>query len=192
MTKIFDIIHLNGFLYMVDKEDSNKREGNQFLCLDQPDYPQFHKDYGMADDCCWIVLASNDPSLSELPKLPPIEEDVDSISEKILGKGLTGTIYESYWLAGYKAASKKKYTEEDIHKLFINMLDSLVKEPTVRYTWKTAKEFLKSLNPLPKQVEVEMDSKILQFQPAKIEYFPKLTDGFVTVKQWIYEESKES
>lgn len=74
MTKTYPLIHLNGFIYMVDKKALNDKcpyidSGNEL----HKEGSDFH---GMCD--CSAVISSNDPSLG-LPLLPDIEENINQL-----------------------------------------------------------------------------------------------------------------
>lgn len=170
MTKIFNIAHQNGFMYMVDPNE------------------------------VWKTVASNNPELNNLPKLPPVEEDVEKLALKHFPEyiGNNTDIQKQIskrigFTEGYKAASKKKYTEEDIMTFYKHVKT---------HTFQEAIDHLnKSLNPLPKQVEVEMElgeschcSNVGYTlgdggcaERNRCTVIPEEIDGFITVKRWIYE-----
>jgi hypothetical protein len=169
MNKIYDLVHLNGYVYGVDKEVLND------ICPQNG--TQVHKkgddSHGMCD--CTAIVFSNDPSLG-LPLLPPIEEAIPYLQT---------TDEDQQWAyrEGYKAAKAKRYTEEDIKEV-IDMARSFIALDFSKPQYST-EEIIKSLNPLPKQVEVEME---MIGNPHEWIYAPKVNENnIVNVIRWIYE-----
>lgn len=202
MTKKYDIIHLNGFMYAVEKYTFvdigevglAKTKDNSILIgkisrklgagLSEINSVPCHRPAK--------VIATNDPSLG-LPLLPEIEEDINNIFEKASKSNLfendliynIGNKPEAYYIAkrifieGYKAASAKKYTEEDLRKAFLegwNHEDG--GEKLLTHTWQ---ELLQSLNPLPIAVEIEVSPKPFDDQIV-------MENNFVKVVKWIYHD----
>lgn len=211
MTKIFDLVHLKGQVYMVDKEatliNSWCTDG---VILYEPTETR-NELMIKAGTEGWLktkvkaIVATTDPSLN-LPLLPAIEENVVNLSRiyaeernsdiiEVLGRGFAETnIQRSYedFYAGYKAAKAKKYTEEDIQKI----LDYFTNEAPGFYIKKYFLRRLKEANPLTRQVEVEMEDvgneewmgDDYTGEPFWNEVLvPKVVNGFVQVKRCIYE-----
>lgn len=183
MTKTYPIIHLNGFIYMVDEKEipynPNGGTNGLFICLSEIEQNKQHG-VKLGDEkycsplvtnvgncsACRIILASNDPSLG-LPLLPDIEEDIEQLALSIYPeiKHLTqasNTDIEKQiskrigFVKGYKAAKAKGYTEEDMKDIVLCAPDKqCVDEAGSFENW--FKRYLQSLNPLPIAVEVEMD-----------------------------------
>jgi hypothetical protein len=138
------------------------------------------------------IWATTNPSLTDVPKLPEIEEkdNLDILKEhcKTLIDGnqnlkegwaqpfCTGVNAVFGRINSLKAASKKKYTEEDIEKVLAMKNIGYGKD-----------YILKALNPIPK--EVELETWVNDNNPKQdwgIEE-PKVENGFVKVVKWIYE-----
>lgn len=208
MTKTYPIIPLNGFLHAVDKET----ESAKFVYL-----PTLHRiekyksDKETAKEIdemieagerptyrtieAWAVVASNDPSLTDVPKLPEIEDTILKTTREVIGSDKRFTtddldkIMLGYQL-GYKAASKKKYTEEQVKNLYLGTLQNIgtsVKQEQMP-TWEQAKAMLER-QAIPKEVELEMDMKwdYSGAPPACSYFIPKVENGFVIIKSWKYE-----
>lgn len=170
MNKIFDIIPLNNYLYMVDKEaeipqyswfyasDRNSIHDNRWKTYSDGNH--LKKDFPFY----WLILASNDPALKDLPLLPPIKEDISEIIQKAKekypyqtntteeDKGLILGLRLAY-IDGYKAAKAKKYSEEDMWWAYTRGFQASEekKKPLTDF-----REVIQSFNPVPIQVEVEM------------------------------------
>ena len=143
---------------------------------------------------CWQIIASTDPSLG-LPLLPPIEEKIDykgfnevwiKFIHSIPPLNRTNVVQftdeaKNIWKEGYKAAKAKRYSEEDLEKALVMK--------NMGY----GKEFIiQSLNPLPKQVEVEMED-FCDYEGEELwEITPdwrlKLKNNIIQVIRWIYEK----
>lgn len=119
MIKQYEIIHLNNFMYVVDKAIAKWEKpilGNKQLAYHGKETVRYAN-----------IIASNDPSLN-LPLLPNIEEDVEQVAlnwykEKYYVQTL-GEHHKEFpqvkgFIEGYKAASKKKYTDEQVRNLLI-------------------------------------------------------------------------
>lgn len=173
-----------------------------------PDYynlvsgPDFDKIIGNAKkDHTWRVIATTDKSLN-LPLLPPIEEDIDESLEQLLGRSKKW-YYEDTWnniKFGYKLASKKKYSEEDLLKYMeFRMLywkESIKKaefknheHPFEAQEKAIHERAIQSLKPTPIAIEIEMNSWFKNGHDGKIVVTtPKAKDGFMSIKQYIYEK----
>lgn len=205
MNKRYDIIHLpDGFMYGIDKEAlSNSKPilGNKIINFIGKETVQFRN----------IIFTSN-PSLG-LPLLPDIEEDIKSIAKRVLNPRFFETIQGGEmhcFKAGYKAASAKKYTEEDMKQAYIEGAWDMIcadedtaatpllelklegKAPNGAYnpSWN---EFIQSLSPKPIAVEVEMEDWRGDGEDPNIGnkaihlIILKLTpDNKVQVKQWYF------
>lgn len=162
----------------------------------------------------YVIIATTDEKLG-LPLLPAIEENITREEAKEVAKTvLNPRFYESIqggemhcfhegYNAGYKAASAKKYTEEDMRKAikeaFRGGFDLSESEGNSWDYGKVRDNILKSMNSTPIAVEVEMDfvhfsnasssAELISLEGLN-EYtniFPKAVNNFVTVKKWIYE-----
>lgn len=212
MEKIYPLIHLNGFTHMVDKEISLKglpttdgikiypsTEGRESIY--KVDGAEEHLKKRLS-----AIVASNDPSLN-LPLLLPIEEKIDYKGFNAAWHELIMTVpplnrtnviqftekARGLWKDGYKAASAKKYTEEDLKAAW-----QLGKD---RRDWEldddgedgsqdpfTIKEFIQSLNPLPKQVEVEMEDEMKAYHSRGLSPLkPEVENNIIKIIRWIYD-----
>lgn len=205
MTKLFDLIHLNGHIYAVDKEALPIKEHPIYSSISNKILIEKHEYAGIKNETHWKVVSTSDPSLN-LPLLPPIEEDIKALAriqwelnddkqeERIkrnefgmttrkLSPEIREKFFQSYFTVfeqGYKAAKAKQYTEENLEKAF----DSYPQNSTFN-------DFKNFLNPLPKQVEIEWVPK----DPYSYDscndfstYIPKVdANNFVTVKHWLYD-----
>lgn len=122
-------------------------------------------EYVIANDIQYKIVAQS-PNLS-LPNIPyvEIEEDVEQLAIKASNKivisknGQPDKTLVSHWLNGYKAASAKKWTDEDLRKAFEAgaELDEF-SEPAAGDMcpkWKDFYEYLESLQPKPVNIEIE-------------------------------------
>lgn len=182
-------------------------EGEYWLDGDLKYLMSYNKEFSDANYGSVKIIASTDKSLN-LPLLPPIEEDIETISNNHLPP--EGTLYRKWvkmgFIAGYKAATSKKYTEEDMNQaLFIGARNP--KDPKKAAI--ELEEYKKSLNPLPTHVEVsvkigainryvtpdEIKESLLsklQDKGETIETFDKLEvdeNNIVNVIRWIYEST---
>lgn len=137
------------------------------------------------------ILATTDHSLG-LPLLPKIEEYIsdDSINQIAadLGYRMLPEDLREGILAGYKAASAKKYTEEDLRKAF---------EAGQTYEFNLQKykgelvpidRYIRSLNPKPIQVEIEIEMEYYHSSNAdsSAELVPVIENGYIKVSKWYY------
>lgn len=145
--KQYNIIPLNGFLYAVEK---GIRSGATVSIQEWNGVMTIWDDF----EPYAIIIGSNDPSLKDIPQLPEIEENIIAALAKVgLDNPTAGEVY------AYKAASKNKYSEEDIleaiRKARMERYDSLEKK-VVGFSY-TKKEILESLTKQPTAIEVEME-----------------------------------
>ena len=129
------------------------------------------------------ILACSDPSL-KLPLLPQIEEKAPILSQYKENQ---------YWVQqGYKAASSKRFTEEDIRKAIF------MSRQQIGVDWKywehQPEKIIQSLNPKPIKVEIEMveyhftTDKEGGIPVVPSTWLPKVdANNFVNVLRWIYE-----
>lgn len=213
MTKIFDLIHLNGHRYAVDKESKEKGQWeiiNNELNLLSDDIERTG----------WLVIATDnitDPAFKEfnLPLLPPIEE-FDMVENLLMDnmsyyltlaedaspkqesqKDIAVVLLNILGQYQEKAAKAKQYTEEDVRKALQSNKEGLKTEWNAYIDGISEDRFdsvikaLQSLNPLPKQVEIEMIDKekdIVKYI-VKGNTFPEPkvdANNFVNVIKWIY------
>jgi len=158
------------------------------------------------------VVASTDKSLG-LPLLPDIEENIEQLAIEIIRRRggwehlfinnklihKAPPVPTGFWrdvnniIEGYKAASAKKYTEEDMRKLYegtVQNVGTVVKRKDMP-TWE---QVLHSLNPLPIQVEVEMQGYTYDYRniptitvPDTMTWLLKVDkNNIVQVVNWIF------
>lgn len=203
-----DIIHLNNYMYVVDKKA--KIAKGEWYIFQFKDTTQLYNEANEQSEYYFKVIASTDPSLG-LSLLPQIEEAEFSIVDKLVkmfpSQPLSGDKIAGFIL-GYKAAKAKKYTEENMRNA-IKMAKQCVayseaangKEWTEVEFYHEEDEIIKSFNPLPIAVEVEMEYEFKntpdqqQWQEMshseKMEYavptVPKVDkNNIIQVKRWIY------
>ncbi len=190
----YDVIHLNGEQYAVDKEAQIDQKD---LFISQNSIYIFGEldKHGIPSDSVKIV-ASSDKSLG-LPLLPPIEEDVIELAEKTYPEATDGNPHlisehnkgqntrRVAFVRGYKAASQKKYSEEDMWKIYVAGFQANEEKKKPLDDFKTS---LQSLSPKPIQVELEMEYEFdTGLEPAYGDLIPKVNeDNFVTVLKWIF------
>lgn len=107
--------------------------------------------FDYSKDCFKVVAQSTNLSL---PNIPYVE------IEEIKSPYTEFPVPNQYWLEGYKAASAKKYTEEDMKKLYIGTVQNVgtsIKQCDMP-TWE---QVLQSLQ--PKVVSIEIETKQLFF-----------------------------
>lgn len=179
MVKQYNIIPLNGFLYMVDTE---KVAEDLYYCPHKgknidvghgvaPSKPYFFKYDPSTNLCkdCRRIIGASDPSLKDIPQLPEIEENIIAALAKVgLDNPTAGEVY------AYKAASKK-YSEEDIleaiRKARMERYDSLEKK-VVGFSY-TKKEILESLTKQPISVSVYIENGV-----------PLVENGYIKVEKY--------
>lgn len=166
------------------------------------------------DGSCWKVVATNNPSLN-LPLLPEVKENIYEIAleqfpenwQVIQGESCNQDIdineqLRNGFCVGYKAASAKQYTEEDLRKAIELAREQywetggggLVKQGSWEFKLQYKQdidEMIKSLKPKPIKVEVEMiedlDPSNHGFKDITLEQYPKTINNIIQVKHWIYE-----
>lgn len=178
MTKKYDIISLNGFMYAVDKEAECPKDSIAIF----PDTrnskitnynPPIKCKWNYAANGCYnlLVVASNDPSLG-LPLLPAVGNQIFILNDlKKLAEDSFSKAQEEFpiipnvdvrpfklgFVKGYKAASSKQYTETQLLS-FINNEDNHTEGELGNscIDVNTLKNYLQSLKPTIIAVEVEM------------------------------------
>lgn len=205
MIKKYDIISLNNHLYMVDGTDIKEGEWGVFKAFGDAKVKKAFSD--SVSGIYRKILASTDTTLG-LPLLPKVEEETDweyafSVvfpAIKNVAKHDADNLKDGF-MEGYKAASVKKYTEEDIIKLLKYIREyedfyQLVDEELLHiFVPSYTKEHL---TPKPIAVEVEIedwrgdgeDPEIGNHRKDLI--FPKTKDNIVVIKKWIYDKETEN
>ena len=196
-TKLYDIIHINNHMYMVDK-DTDITRGNRVYNHITNDPDQVFLEGSKAHH--WKLIASTDPSFN-LPLLPAIEEDILGLLKKEfpdydnLPQGVKFDLKNGF-VKGYKAASSKN---DKLIKLLKCCLE--VEQIKGKILEGMIKDKLKALNPLPIKVEVEMEYEFInlpdqqQWQEMtgeeKMKHvkatIPKTTNNIVNVIRYIYD-----
>lgn len=188
MTKTYPIISLNGFLYAVEK----KPEGNVYIRTDSP-FGTIKgslvemKPTGMKGLYGSMPVASNDPSLTDIPKLPDFDRhwycDVEDRDIFYEDKDPKRCFIQCDRCKIMNKDAKKQYTEEDIRTAYIWGRNG--SEPILK--------LLQSLKPIPKEVELEVVDYPTTGLPEdmklgdRLSWVKKDMNGFVIVKSWKYE-----
>lgn len=194
----------NTLVKITEKQLCGKNGGHGWFWKQWDKNPQFHYSHNELKK----IIASNNPSLN-VPILPDIEVDAKSFllskykhardvdnfgaSAQLLSYNQVCRLMEDY-------AEAKKYSEEDM-KGFTKWLLNMYKP--VKGGWRhrgafsdkfkpvlienLMKEYIKSLSPIPKAVELEME----EFYTPPVNPFWKLkltNNNQVIVKQFIYEK----
>lgn len=220
MTKQYDIIHLpDGFMYGIDEKLPN--EGEVALWFKEKIWKTFQKTkngfYIQSGTSQFrpikefqTIVFTNNPSLG-LPLLPDIIDiGVEALlkGQKVYPMGdVNNELALGGYIRGYKAASAKKYTEEDMYN--VAKLCALASGNANNYsetmTEQRVKSFIQSLSPKPIAVEVEMEDDTSNLCDCYYTKFCKSThlekgikcrdeehlklkliNNKVVVKQWIY------
>lgn len=197
MTKQYPIVHLGNEMYMIE-EIKDPRKGDWVYEHDN-NIPIYQFSYDMDSYPLPKILASSDKSLN-LPLLPVVEDGLKLVGEQAFDalKALNpkGGMKEFIRMAaefGYKAASAKKWSDEDMNKCFEHAA-SLSLNQLREKDWRDWRdEYLQSK---PRAVEVEVDIFAYKLIPevnkdfATPIYSPKVDENnFVKVIKWIYENS---
>lgn len=201
MEKTFDLIHLDRFMYTVDKEDKSfsvrdrglyKKWKVGIVTDSNEDILEFEGELIDEYDL-WKIIATSNPELA-LPLLPDVEESTimqlaneyafcypgEQLSEEF-------DIRATSYFQGARAAASKKYTERDMEKAFeAGRLrggwnrHGYAKLPLDRH------EFIQSLNKLPIAIKL----KVYPAPPDNSDPLGYIlnTDknNTVILKQWIY------
>lgn len=192
MEKQFDIIVVDGYWYVVDDVRPKEGEWN----YDKVEHKVFCRwEKNTQDKNDFKVIASNNPSLTDIPLLPSVEQDVEQFALKQIGFSkipVKGTeewlIFKSY-CSGFKAAQPKRFTIEDVG----NILEKFHKMNMAYLTGKEddnmdISEFLQSLQPVPKAVVLEYEVFPTGYFDSTYQFNkPKVVNNQVIVKRWIYE-----
>lgn len=190
LPKTYDIISLNNHLYMVDKEAVIKANeiGTDGYHI------EFFRERWQEKD--WFKIIASDNSKLGLPLLPKIEEYDEDFKVKCIDLLLheSKDTDPASFIKGYKAASAKKYTEEDMRDIYFNgLIDGIKGVPEDEKGNKMFKEHLRFFKKIPVQVEVEMEAKRDPNETEKVKilhlhFEPKVdSNNFVIVKRWVYE-----
>ena len=175
----YNIVHLNGFMYAVDKTTIKPPLNTWIYQIDIPldKRPIMRNVNGLHD--AWRVVATNDPSLG-LPLLPDVEENWFILakeeweeSKKVMEKMHQPTSQEqqafffSGFSFGYKAAKAKQFTEDDMRNAHmtgsissLNWIKNGIEEEYNHVV--KAENYIQSLKPKPIAVELEMKTLYLE------------------------------
>lgn len=183
MTKTYPIIHLNDYMYMVDKPCLYLKADEMIIRGWYPPTGSFkeevcqYKSYMKSSHECRI-LASNDPSLN-LPLLP--KRLVDEIKETLnkVDRVCPHLTQEDRYRI--HAAFSKKYTEEDIDKALVMKNMGYGKA-----------HILKTLNPKPTSGEVEMVHRKLVTESMGIDEIwsepeVKVVNNIIQIVKYMYD-----
>lgn len=165
--KRLPLIHLNGESYAVGEPTKDIKSG-YFMHPKNVLFPvtETYIKGPISTGYMKPVLYTTDKSLN-LPLLPAVEEDINKIPYEVASEimekhwtPVTGPEILAYKL-GYKAASKKKYSEEDMEAAvaFGITLERFKTDPHKLSDTEEFKGFIQSLNPLPIAIEVEMEDQ---------------------------------
>lgn len=201
---------VEGHLYVVDKE-AKIEYGNHRYCSDE-EFGGAWKLVWPSSTCdkCMKIIATTNPALERVDKFDwPVEEDLEDLA----GKDFYQNSAESWgsseypywthgWKYGYKAASKKKYTEEDMRKAWEAGADRQFwsedykdGHPVLEGNAPNFNIFIQTLSPIPKWIEFEIDRKAnipsrYNHQPSsddfKIEVISKKKDNKLIISQLKY------
>ncbi len=181
----YDIIHINGFMYAVDREvlvlKNNYfilKAGEKMILREEEkeiDNHVYHKNF-FGSMFIGKVIYTNDPSLG-LPLLPEIEnvdftgfneswnEVISHVDTTLFDKKsmdiFTKSI-KSVWENGFKAAKAKKFTEEDVRNAYRNGFHRGGSSFPEDYF--TENEQIDYLTPKPVAVELEIENNIVQLK----------------------------
>lgn len=209
MTKIYDLIHLNNHIYMVDKEaplSKGKPTTDGVKIYETSEFRDKLLDSSSSAEHLSTkistIVASTDKSLG-LPLLSDIEDWY--LASKNYRNEIKTDNREEFlfkmqgFIDGYKAASAKKYTEEDMRKAVWKAAEiGFFADIKNSETQQKIEALLQSLNPLPKAVEVKiwnLDRPLELLPEGKLKNHTKTLHGtlivdennFVEVVKWIYE-----
>jgi len=133
------------------------------------------------------LIASNNPHLKDIPQLPEIKEDIVAALAKIgLNNPTAGEV------GAYKAASKKKYTEEDMIIAMMvagrwgNLLNKSLRQLGEDMMNTRVPKYLASLTQQPIAIECEM-VKWPGETWMTVEYEPKVDKDNKITGRYIYE-----
>ena len=215
----YNIIHLNGFMYVVDKAKRVPNQDEWFYNLvtntihQLKEVPEGFLEISNRKIGLWtILIASNDPSLN-LPLLPTVEEDIEHLATEIVRKGggwehlyINNKLIHKqppnptgFWrdvnnvIAGYKAASAKKYTEEDLK----DAMKVAMKQASSGSSFEDRDFINRHIQFLtPKPIAVELETKVLitdgtyngrtENEYVPMEFVKTDSTNHVIVKQWYF------
>jgi hypothetical protein len=185
-----DIISLDGHLIGVSKEGIIKENEPYLAPESQPEgkwkirriNTQLHAYYGR-----YKIIWSTNPELKGVPLLE-LPDEVVKCPKYInpSGKSISGDEALAHYIGfsqGYKAASKNKYSEEDMHKAYAAGWKDSEKPKPGNYN---ITKYLQSLKPIPTYIELETELSMgLRMIPSV--RILKEQDGKVIVKEvkWI-------
>lgn len=144
----------------------------------------------------WTIIATNNTkfNLPLLPEIDNIEQLANNCAEEENKYNLDKVRTKINFIKGYKAAKAKKYTEEDIWKIWI------AGRKFQSHNGPDFKEFIKTLSPKPIAVELEIQTDWKEHtkiymesfgdNPEDFKFEPKLKldeNNFVNALKWIYE-----
>lgn len=206
MIRTLDLKYINGKMYGVSKLPGNISEW--VVGVDNVLYPP--DSTNMLKIRCFNVEVTNDSSLG-LPLIPEVEDDVKSIASKwAITEGLVGednlgtnSALNKGFIAGYKKARKKEFTEDDMFKSFIagrkfqqgGASASPSRGGQPERNEPDFPEFIHTIKRKPIQVKVEMEQlyedqlegREFVLRPAGARLL--IERGFVKVYSWVYEDN---
>jgi len=210
MQKTYNVIFLNNQGYMVEQIIA-PRKGDWVYEYNNT-IPIYQFSYDMESYPLPKIMASTHKALG-LPILPPIEEDIEKIANLKYTRQSENKPYCEIkdvraiagFIEGYKAASTKKFTKEDMRKAWnASEIEHIAEHEQTDATveelgGQTFEQFIQSLNPQPIAVIVEMelveDNDFSDYEEGGThpgvttsQYEPKVDENNqIIVKFWVYE-----
>jgi hypothetical protein len=190
MNNILEPIHYNGGVIWVD---NNPVKGDTcYLTMDFHERIEVWNGIESWDSCKKVVAQSPNLSIHNIPYVEVEEDDWSDYKQKDFSKfwlhendkqQCTTSYAQKIYNKGYKAASAKKYTEEDIEKAFIAGRSFQQGEESEYYgggenEYPNFKTFIQSLQPKIKKITIFADNN----------GNPIIVNGFVKVKNIEYEK----
>lgn len=191
MTKIFDCISLNGYLYMVD--EGAKIRNDEYGIINHPrtglgimpnhEVPTSDNGIMRAYDFWKVnegkIVASNDPSLTDIPKIGelPDENEAEAVRLSYIavpeGEEFSDRDRQ-FWQDGF-LSSKKQFTKEEVRKALRMSRELEDGYDGTYYDKYTEDEIMESLKPVPKKVWLELENDI-----------PLIENGYVKINRVEY------
>lgn len=192
MTKKFDVITIDGFIYLIDRK-AEILQGDRYI---HPDGALLERYASIPFEGSVKIIASNNPSI-DVPQIGELPEEDASVEASLEGmkhypiQDVNNQLALGGFIRGYKAAKAKKYDEVDIFKVL-----HLVKNDGLDSIKDAAKihDIIQSLTKPIKSITIEMEEwnigggiGLAQKQPLQTTYKPLLDkEGFVIIKEIEY------
>lgn len=193
----YPAIYLDGFVYLVDKNNIKPKswffnvfsDNKRTLFQNTSAITMTHdtlEGYVLEN-----IVATNDPSLEGVPKIGELSTNKTAFELFAqLKENMSAEKFSGY-LEGYKSASKKKWSDEDMMRAIHYVANDKYYNNALYHTTDYVNKVLQSLTPKIKEIELAVEeydeSKYIKGSPTNYSFLKLDDKGYVIIKNIVYE-----